>query len=243
MAGNFWSTHHNSPIDYVAAVSGVESVAFNETTPSMADLVGTAGLTWGEYEESMPVACDANTSDTAGQLYTPGHSPFIRFEDVAGSYAVCSSHILTLDAFNQSAAAGTVPNYIWVTPNDDDDSHNDNVSVGDAWLRTFISGVENESWFNSTAIFITYDEGSTAAGHFDYGPFGYGGGHIYTAIVSPYARAGYTSPHPVQHLRHPDHDRVAPWSRLHRPQRQLVGVSSDVRYVRPQFDLLDLRAR
>ncbi|MGC2035592.1 MAG: carboxypeptidase regulatory-like domain-containing protein [Thermoplasmata archaeon] len=196
VAGNFWSTHHNSPIDYVAAVSGVESVAFNETTPSVADLVGTAGLTWGEYEESMPVACDANTSDTAGQLYTPGHSPFIRFEDVAGSYAVCSSHILTMDAYNQSAADGTVPNYIWVTPNDDDDSHNDNVSVGDAWLRTFISGVENESWFNSTAIFITYDEGSTAVGHFDYGPFGYGGGHIYTAIVSPYARAGYTSPIP-----------------------------------------------
>jgi hypothetical protein len=193
VAGNYWSIHHNSPIDYVAAVSGGESVDFNETGTNVADLVGAAGLTWGEYEESMPGVCDANTSDTAGQLYTPGHSPFIRFEDIAGSYAVCSTHILTMDAFDESASTGTVPNYAWITPNDDNDSHNDNVSVGDAWLRTFVSGVENESWFNSTAIFITYDEGSTAVGHFDYGPFGYGGGHVYTAIVSPYARAGYTS--------------------------------------------------
>jgi hypothetical protein len=195
-AGDYWSNHHNSPIDYVAATSGVDSVDYNETQTSIADLTGEAGLTWGEYDQSMPWPCDANISVVPDQLYTPGHSPFIRYQDVAGNYATCRTHILPLTDFYPNATAGAIPNYLWITPNNDNDSHNDNVSVGDAWLRTFVSGVENDSWFNSTALFITYDEGSTVTGHLNYEPFGVGGGQIYTAVVSPFAKKGYSSPIP-----------------------------------------------
>ncbi|MGC2034243.1 MAG: carboxypeptidase regulatory-like domain-containing protein [Thermoplasmata archaeon] len=195
-ADDYWSNHHNSPIDYVAATSGVDSVDYNETQTSIADLTGEAGLTWGEYDQSMPWPCDANISVVPDQLYTPGHSPFIRYQDVAGNYATCRTHILPLTDFYPTATVGTVPNYLWITPNNDNDSHNDNVSVGDAWLRTFVSGVENDSWFNSTALFITYDEGSTLTGHLNYEPFGVGGGQIYTAVVSPFAKKGYSSPIP-----------------------------------------------
>jgi phospholipase C len=58
--------------------------------------------------------------------------------------------------------------------------------MGDQWLSTLVPKIINSSSFATTAVFITYDEGSTndTTG---------GGGHVPSILVSPFAKAGYVS--------------------------------------------------
>jgi len=53
--------------------------------------------------------------------------------------------------------AGT--NFIWFTPNDGHNMHDNSVASGDAWLQSWVPGLLSAMAGKHAALFITYDEG------------------------------------------------------------------------------------
>jgi phosphatidylinositol-3-phosphatase len=185
---NFFSVRHDSLNDYIAATSGVTSLAFNQTETNIGDLLNTAGLSWESFMQSIPYPCDVTNST----LYNPGHDPFIHYQDIASNPSVCKAKVLPLTNFSADVNASALPAYSWISPNQIDDGHGapgpGNLTAANDWLRSFLSPLVNDSAiFSNTVFFITFDEG--------YGnlPYGTGGGQILTIAVSPYARHGLAS--------------------------------------------------
>ncbi len=143
MSATAWySVGHPSLPNYLAVTSGSTQGCSGDTCSvgiSATDLGGqltTAGIPWQAYMESMPSACDDIASNGA---YTRVHNPFAYFTDNASScrdvpYPGAGGLLAALDG---SAA----PDFVWISPNLNDDMHNGSVEQGDAWLRANLAPV------------------------------------------------------------------------------------------------------
>ncbi|TMD01028.1 MAG: hypothetical protein E6J03_11395, partial [Chloroflexi bacterium] len=81
-------------------------------------------------------------------------------------------------------ANGTLPTFIFVTPNLLDDMHDGTVQQGDAWLKANIDPLLHNSWFTGNAagadLILTMDESSGSNTN--------GGGQVPTVVVSSSGR-------------------------------------------------------
>ncbi len=185
-AGQYYSLEHYSLPNYLAITSGTASNLFKvEKAKNLGDLASAANETWKGEEQSMPFPCDtASTGD-----YDIMHNPWVMYADVVNQPKRCDQHVVNFTAFPAPNTTGTYANYNLVVPNLADDGHNTNVSIGDSWLRGFLSPLINSSVFKSSVFFLTYDEGTTNLGTGN----STGGGHVYFVAVSPYAVKGFDS--------------------------------------------------
>ena len=99
----------------------------------------------------------------------------------------------TADQFYQDLAQGALPDFSFVRPGVGYSTEpEEDVSQGDAWLGQLVDAVARSPYWDSTAIFVTYDE---AGGFWDHVPppvttaYGYGE-RTPTLVISPYARTG-----------------------------------------------------
>ncbi len=190
-ASHYYGVCHPSAPNYLSATAGTPLQCGTDkyttyTTSNVVSLLTTAGQTnWSAYMQSMPSACDTSNAGT----YVVHHDPFTYLSNVVGNRSYCDQHVVNLSQLNASISAGTVPAFAWVTPNNIDNSANSSVATGDAWLRSFLSPLINDSFFRSSVFFLTYDESisSDTSGY-----NGTSGGNVYFAAISPFARAGYT---------------------------------------------------
>ena len=96
--------------------------------------------------------------------------------------------------FNKAARAGTLPSVSWVVPNGRFSEHPPGlVSDGQAFVRRLVDAVAHGPNWNSTAIFLAWDDWG---GFYDHVPppkiDGNGLGlRVPGIVISPYARAGY----------------------------------------------------
>ena len=186
-AGQYYSLEHYSLPNYLAVTSGTATNLFQVlNVTNLADLFGSAGLTWKGEEESMPFPCDS--VDSGG--YDHFHNPWVTYGNIVNRLTRCVSHVVNFTALNASRTSGVYPNYNFVVPNRTHDGHDTNVSVADSWLRSFLSPLVNASIFRTSVFFITYDEGTTNLGVSNSTN---GGGHVYFAAVSPYSVTGFNS--------------------------------------------------
>jgi hypothetical protein len=162
MSATAWySMGHPSLPNYLAVTSGSTQGCSGDACPvgiSATDLGGqltTAGIPWQAYMESMPSACDDIASNGA---YTRVHNPFAYFTDNASRchdvpYPGSTGLIAALDG---SAA----PDFVWISPNLNDDMHNGSVQQGDAWLRANLAPVLDSPWFtrDRATVIVTMDE-------------------------------------------------------------------------------------
>ena len=90
--------------------------------------------------------------------------------------------------FVGDATAGELPNFSIVIPTMDNSQHNGtSLMVGDNWIASLVSAVmSNQDEWNSTAIFITYDDCGCFYDHVQ-PPTGMGV-RLPMVIVSPYAK-------------------------------------------------------
>ncbi len=187
-AGQFYSVMHYSLPNYLAATSGYTSNLFKPVNvTNVGRLASDLGESWSAYMESMPYSCDPSSSGT----YDVYHSPFVMYDEVLEPASYCDRHVVNFSAWNAAVSTARLPNYGLVIPNDNDDGHNTNISTADAWLHAWFSPLRNSTEFRTTAVFVVYDEGAynDTAGKDNTT----GGGHIYLALASPYARSGYIS--------------------------------------------------
>src|SRR6266704_769976 len=168
-----FSTHytavdHPSEPNYVALFGGS---TFGYTSdgycclqlnaPNLVDRLEAAGLTWKAFAE------DASGSGTCNFMppRAGDHYPFIGFSDMKTS-ARCADMLATTSPLDPEFVAAlngaTLPNYVWLTPNDTDNMHSSSVAVGDAYLATLVPLILSSRMFTTqkAALFIVFDEGN-----------------------------------------------------------------------------------
>lgn len=103
-------------------------------------------------------------------------------------------NVQSVTRFLKAARNGTLPKVSWVIPNDHVSEHPPSrVSAGQAWVTSIVNAIMRGPDWNSTAIFITWDDWG---GFYDHVPppvvdqNGYGL-RVPGLLISPYARRGY----------------------------------------------------
>jgi acid phosphatase len=130
---------------------------FNVT--NVVDRLESKGLTWRAYSESAAGPCDKTNPDIR-------HVPFIFYQDVETNAARCNRIIPTTAPTDAEVIAelnsSSPSNFIWITPNDQDNMHSAAVSVGDNYLKGLVPNILSSATFKNkrAALFIVFDEGN-----------------------------------------------------------------------------------
>jgi phospholipase C len=152
---------------------------FDFTT--MADRLMDAGLTWRFY------------GPLPGQLGSEW-SPFDAISHIRNS--PLWNNVISWDQFAQDAAAGNLPTVTWLVASNGSEHPCGSSCAGENWTVQQVNAIMQGPLWNSTAIFITWDD---PGGFFDHvapppGPEPFSlGGRVPLLIISPYAKAGYVS--------------------------------------------------
>jgi phospholipase C len=145
--------------------------------PTIMDELDASGLNWriygGTYQGSNAGYGWAICPTFADCLYTP-----------QARNAVASKQVKT------DAANGTLPAFSIVIPMSGNSQHNgESMKQGDNWIGSVVSAIEKSPTWNSTAIFITWDDCGCFYAHVA-PPSGLGI-RVPMVIVSPWARPRY----------------------------------------------------
>lgn len=193
LATNYYAASHPSLPNYFALTAGSTfGIASDCTTcyvnaTNIADQVEASGRSWKAYMEDMPTPCYLGAS--SGN-YAMKHDPFMYYTDIRNNPARCAAHVVPFTQFYVDMSGGQVPNFVWITPNMCNDTHDCPVATGDAWLGTIVPRITGSAAFrNGGVLFITWDEGSSNAGCCGDA----WGGHVATLIISPRSISGFRS--------------------------------------------------
>jgi phosphatidylinositol-3-phosphatase len=97
------------------------------TTTTIVDQMASAGMTWQAYcAEGCPRGLD--------------HFPFNGYTSDQGSPNIFTSSSVTTSTFFAAANSATPPNYLWYTPTDSENMHDNSISSGDSYLKNFLVG-------------------------------------------------------------------------------------------------------
>jgi phospholipase C len=202
LASNYYGIRHPSLPNYLALTGGstfnIKSDCIDcfVAQPNIVDQLEAAGKSWKAYIESMPSACFLGD---APPLYKQKHNPFVYYNDIRTNPERCQQ-VVPFTEFAKDLANNALPNYVWITPNLCNDSHDCPTSSSDRWLATWVPQIlESPAWQDDGALFITYDEGD-AKQLFPGSCCREGnGGHIATLVISPLGEPGYRSPVAYDH--------------------------------------------
>ncbi|HKW72646.1 MAG TPA: alkaline phosphatase family protein [Candidatus Dormibacteraeota bacterium] len=157
VATNYHGVTHPSLPNYLAITSGSTwGVADDGWHALPAGGLGAqltnAGVDWRAYMEGMGANCMSN-----GNGYALKHDPFPYY----GSK--CPSQVVPFSGF-ASDVAGTLPSFVWITPNQCHSGHDCSTATADAWLaQTVPSILASSAWQHDGVLFITWDEGEDSA--------------------------------------------------------------------------------
>jgi phospholipase C len=219
LATKYFGVSHPSQPNYIAATSGSTHgvVNDNDTTinvPNIVDQLESNGKTWKAYMQSYSLCLGNALAHACGdQLYERKHNPFISYADVQTNPTRVAK-IVDLSQLNTDLAAGNVPDYVWISPDQCHDMHGRStagacnfgnvqglISTGDTFLKNTVGSIMSSSaWTGNSAIFITWDESDFT----NTGPSGFGdtsgcceanpgGGHVVTIVISHSDHSARTS--------------------------------------------------
>src|SRR5947208_15695098 len=190
-----WGTiNHNSEPNYIALLGAVDDgstsgdgvCCYFETTPNLVDKIENAGLTWQAFAE------DAGSSGTCS--FSPprsgDHFPFIDFSDM-NTASRCSHFLTTASSsdpeFLASLNTANPANFIWLTPNDNNNGHDSGVSGGDSYLAALVPKILASTEFTTTkaTLLVLYDEGYSQCAN-----TGGTGECVYASFSGPAAKKG-----------------------------------------------------
>jgi phospholipase C len=212
LATDYHGVSHPSQPNYIAATAGGLFGVTNDNdvtidVPNIVDQLESNGKSWKAYMQSLSL-CTTKLAHACGdQLYERKHNSFVSFADVQSSPARMAN-IVDLSQLNSDLAAGTVPDYVWISPDQCNDMHGRStagacnfgnvqglISTGDAFLSSTVRAIMSSStWSGNSAIFVTWDETDfpfvDLSGCCDAVP---GGGHVVTLVISHSDHAARTS--------------------------------------------------
>jgi acid phosphatase len=191
LAANYFSNAHPSLPNYLWLTAGVGLYTFDacpETHPVDVDNIvremNAAGISWKSYAESLPSV--GFLSCTSGD-YAAKHNPFVYFTDVQNDPAQ-QLNIVPFTQFATDLAAGNLPQYSFVVPNEQDDAHDGTIAQMDTWLQTNIDPLLKTPMFQAGGdglLIITFDESANDNTN--------GGGQVVWVGISPKFKTGFVS--------------------------------------------------
>ena len=201
LSTGYTAVSHPSEPNYVAllggSINGINNdgiCCFVVNAPDIVDRLQTAGLTWKAFAE------DASGSGTCSFNPPRGgdHFPFLDYADM-NTATRCANFVSTgsssdtefVSYLNTAGAA----NYVWLTPNDNDNSHDSPIATGDAYLAALVPQILSSTTFTTTrsALFIVYDEGN------DVSCTSGGSDCVYASWSGPTVKQGFTSSNSYDH--------------------------------------------
>ncbi len=168
---------------------------FKPIATSITDGLESKAFSWKAYMEGMPSNCYAGSQEyysSPDGVYYPRHDPFIYIASVINNQSECNKVVPagTNDStlLNDLSSTGTASNFIWLTPNGCNQSHDCGAAQGDAYLSVLVPKILSSTIFRtqSAALFLTWDEGTSDS-------------HIPTILAGPTVKAGYQSNAPYEH--------------------------------------------
>jgi hypothetical protein len=90
-------------------------------------------------------------------LYRRKHNPFISINNIRTNARRCAN-IVNSAQLDIDAAHSSLPNYMFYTPNMNNDGHNTNIPTASEWLKRFLEPKLVDPAYANTTFFITFDE-------------------------------------------------------------------------------------
>jgi hypothetical protein len=163
------------------------------TDSNIFQLLDNAGISWKVYAESYP-----------GSPTSPDNAPYYRRHNGATWYAQIlnnvngdQSKIVSFSPnFANDVANNTLPRYVIIVPNGNDDAHDGSLGAADTWLQNNIFvPLLSKSYFQAGGdgqLYITFDEcGGGTNGGCD--------ASVYTAVIGPKVVPHTVSSTPYRH--------------------------------------------
>jgi phospholipase C len=199
----FYAVTHPSLPNYIAMVGG-NTFDIQENcvdcfidAPSLPDLIEASGRTWKTYQEDMQTPCGLGSQDD--NEYVQKHNPFVYFDSIRLDEARCNRSVVPLKDLQKDIDAGTLPNFVFITPNICNDAHDCKALVTDAWLHDFadrlIPALEKES--SNYLIVLNWDEGQDDTSCCGLPELG--GGRIAVVLISPLVKKHFQDSTPYSH--------------------------------------------
>ncbi|KAI1768914.1 phosphoesterase-domain-containing protein [Hypoxylon sp. FL1150] len=169
---NYHALTHPSQPNYIASVGGdyfgMQHDDFTQVVQNVStiiDLLEDKGISWGHYQEDMPYSGFEGLAYVNQQNgkndYVRKHNPAISYNSNAGLIDRLAC-IKNLTVFSQDLAAGTLPQWMFITPNMTSDGHDTSVTVAGTWTRNFLEPLLSDPRFmDNTLVLVTFDENET----------------------------------------------------------------------------------
>ena len=151
---------------------------------NLVDQLVRHGKTWRAYMEDLPYPCFPGPSYNR---YAKKHDPFLYFDDIRTVASRCAG-VVPLKRLDVALSKGSLPDFLFVSPNLCHDMHDCSVRTGDTFLKQRIPPLLS-ALGPKGVLFLTWDEGATSAGCCKKA----GGGHVVTIVAGPAAKAGARS--------------------------------------------------
>ena len=160
-------------------------------------LLHRAGVSWRYYvAEGTQPDCDDDGMFCPPRRQTVGTpdiwNPLPAFEDVHQDGQL--RDVQTVGRFYRDAARGTLPSVSWIVPNHADSEHPPaSIAAGQAWVTGLIDAAMRSRDWDSTAIFLAWDDWGGFYDHVippDVDGAGYGL-RVPGLVISPYAKRGF----------------------------------------------------
>jgi phospholipase C len=186
LATNYHAVSHPSLPNYLALTSGSTHGITSDCTDcnvSSPSVFGQLRGDWHSYLEAMP------SPGFAGAFsgdYAKKHNPAAYYPAVASAFA---RHDVPLARLRDALSTGALSRFTLIVPDLCDDEHNCPPATGDAWLAVWLPRLFASPAYKTgtTALFITYDEGSGDANR------------VYTVVASPSVRPHTVVAAPFDH--------------------------------------------
>src|SRR5438309_8136142 len=153
----------------------------NLNHPTIVDIAENSGHTWKAFAESA-AGSGCGLSPPRGE----DHYPFLSYTTITGNSARCAN-LVSGGPTEVTAALNAGTNFIWLTPTDNHNMHDNSVSSGDSWLQSWVPGLLSAMTGKKAALFIMYDEGYANP------PL------IYAGFSGPATKTAYKSSVPYNH--------------------------------------------
>ncbi|KAJ5925747.1 phosphoesterase-domain-containing protein [Penicillium verhagenii] len=165
---NYFAVGHTSQPNYCAAASGdnygMDNDLFHDiaNVSTVADLLNTKGISWGEYQQDIPYAgfqgYNYSNQKTYADDYVRKHNPLVSFNNISGNDTALGL-IKSFNTFRTDLRKKQLPQWAFITPNMTNDAHDTNITYGSHWLRGFVSELMNNTYFwDNTLMLLTFDE-------------------------------------------------------------------------------------
>ncbi|SRR5258706_6458509 len=164
LATNYFAISHPSLPNYLALTAGDTFDIKKDcndcflNAPNVFQQLEQSDKHWKAYLENMPSNCSLSDSG----LYPLHHNPAAYYLPIRNS---CKKYDLPFTEFSKDLDSGNIANFNFISPNNYNNMHSADVSVGDNWVQKTVLQITSSNTFKKNdVIFIVWDEADDNSG-------------------------------------------------------------------------------